>query len=534
VFSSKKKPSRIVAIDWDARTLRIVHAIIGKRGVKIDKILSAAIPPDVDQGNPEEMGAHIRAVLREEGISTRSAVVDIPRDQAVLNTLKLPCAAPEELPGMVQIQIAKGLPFPVGDAAIDFAVPPDAGAEALSDVLVAAVRREVLEQYESTFEAAGLRLERVGLRPFANKVAICELFGEELPERVLFVDVRPVLTEIDVIRSGQLTRAGQLAFARAASVQIPQRFEGPRRLSIVRDDDSSFDVDAPLADEPMLTAEAVVNALVLEVMRSLEAYRAGDAAAQMDAVVIGGDTGVEERLAEELEHRLNVPTRLYNPAPSFGWDEEEGLPASAYAATLGLVIGHAADDKLQFDFLHPKRMVSPTQQRLRKAPLVAAVIASFVVAGVVVAAQVTADDRRILAQLDRQITALEKNLDDNKKFLKLVNEIEGFDEDQQVWVDVLYDLVQALPSNQELVLSEVIMRQKENEIALKIKGKERDTGTKVVDALNGYRREGETEPLFKAKIHGDRKPDEGEDYPFHQDVRIAVLKSRSLKRGNKG
>ena len=42
------------------------------------------------------------------------------------------------------------------------------------DLLVAAIRRELIQLYEETIAAAGLKLERIGLRPYAHKLAVCE------------------------------------------------------------------------------------------------------------------------------------------------------------------------------------------------------------------------------------------------------------------------------------------------------------------------------------------------------------------------
>ncbi|MGB2988227.1 MAG: pilus assembly protein PilM, partial [Phycisphaerae bacterium] len=203
-MSGRARPNKIVAIDWDASTLRVVHALMGKRGVKIDRLLSVEIPSDLDPANPEQMGLYIRRTLDQEGIGTKHAIVDIPRDQTILKILKLPAAQPDELPGMVEIQIAKELPFPVREAVIDFVVGPHTDDAATADVLVAAVRREQSEQYQAIFAAAGLRLDRIGLRPYANKVAACELLKHGLPERVLFIDVRPTFMEIDVLRNSAL------------------------------------------------------------------------------------------------------------------------------------------------------------------------------------------------------------------------------------------------------------------------------------------------------------------------------------------
>ena len=201
-----------------------------KRGVEIDEVRSVTIPHGLDTRDPQHLGRHIRRVLEEEEIGTKHAIVDIPRDQATLNTLMLPAASPEELPGMVEIQIAKELPFAVSDAAVDFVAGEPKGDTNTIAVQVAAVRREALEQYEATFAAAGLRLERVGLRPYANRVAVCELLKHAMPDRVMFIDVRPTLTEIDVLKHSSL------AFSRAASVLIPPDLGEDTHLSLVRDD----------------------------------------------------------------------------------------------------------------------------------------------------------------------------------------------------------------------------------------------------------------------------------------------------------
>ena len=529
----RPSPKRIVAVDWDTRTLRIVHALLGKRGVKIDRLLSAPIPPELDLANPEQLGRHIRRVLDQEGIHTKYATVDIPRDQAILKTLKLPALPADELAGMVGIQIAKELPFPASEAVIDFAVPPFAASATTSEVLVAAVRREVVQQYEATFEMAGLKLDRVGLRPYANTVAVCELLKHALPERVMFIDVRPSLTEIDVIRNGSLT------FSRAASVMVPQeaRGHGERpRFSIVREGgpgEAHVPID-PVAVEPHSIGgtEAMIHSLVVEVTRSIEAYRAGDPGAPgaIDHVVIAGDLGVEETLAEAVQKRLGITTELYNPAASFGWEPDEGAGASAFASTLGLVVGHSYDRALHFDFLHPKKRVSQTQERLKKAPLVAAVAVLFIAAVGIALAQFTAPDRNTLARIESSIQELESKRADYKKFLEVMDRIREFDAEQHVWVDVLYDVFSALPTNEELVINHLEMNQSDGRLVLKTKAKNRDTATTAVRNLDEFRREGKERPRFKTSI-GPQTEKRGEKYPYVQDLRITLLRDDPVKKG---
>jgi len=528
--AGRPSQKRIVAVDWDTRTLRIVHALLGKRGVKIDRLLSAAIPPDVDLANPEQLGRHIRRVLDQEGIHTKHATVDIPRDQTILKMLALPALSPDHLAGMVAIQIAKELPFPASEAVIDFAVPP--ASSTTSEVLVAAVRHEVVQQYEATFATAGLKLDRIGLRPHANTVAVCELLKHALPERVLFIDVRPTLTEIDVVRNGTL------AFSRAASVMVPNdargRVEGPQ-LSLVREaapSEAAEGLGLPGGEpHPIGGAEGVIHSLVVEVTRSIEAYRVGDAAATIDHVVIAGDLGIEEALADAIQKRLGMTTELYNPAASFGWEPDEGAGASAFASTLGLVVGHSYDRTLHFDFLNPKRMVSQAQERLKKAPLVAAVAVLFLAAGGIAFAKFTAADRKALARIESSIAELEVKQSNNKKFLEVMDKVREFDADQQIWVDVLYDLIDVLPTNEELVITHLELNQSESRLVLKTKAKTRDTATTAVRRLEEFRREEKDRPRFKASI-GPQTEKKGERYAYVQDLRIAILRDDAVKTGS--
>jgi type IV pilus assembly protein PilM len=528
--AAKLRHGKIVALDWDARTLRVVNAIVTNRGVKIDRLLAAAIPPELDVADPAQMGVHIRRVLDEERIGTTHAVVDIPRDQAILKTLNLPSTRVEDFPGMVEIQIARELPFPAGEAVIDFVVSGAAEGGA-SDVLVAAVRREVLHHYETVVRHAGLRLERVGLRPYANQVAVAELLKHAIPEHVLFIDLGPTLTEIDVFRNGSLT------FSRAASVVIPKGEattieSGGLRLSLPVEAGSGAMQEAAGA-RPSSAGDSVIQSLVVEVTRSIEAYRTMDAGANIDHVVIGGDLGVEEALAETLHKRLGVTTQLYNPATAFGWEPDEGAAAAAFASALGLVLSHADGGSLHFDFHHPKRTESRTQRRLRKAPLAAAVAVLFIAAAGIVAARTTKPERDDLARIEASIKELEERQSEYKKFLDVAGVIREFDKGQLVWVDELRDAFLLMPSNEEWLLTNLDMNQKERRITLKTKSKNRETALDVEKRLEAFRREGRDRARFEVRVGGQAEK-KGEKYPFQQDVRITVLNDEAPKKGASG
>ncbi len=188
----------------------------------------------------------------------------------------------------------------MSEAVVDFAMPPDDGGEGTQPVLVGAVRHEARTFYQGVCHHAGLKLERIGLRPYANAVAANELLKDRRPQRVLLVDVGPTMTEIDVLWNGRL------AFSRAASVRIPCAAPGGSTTSIEAvpsaTDEAGTDQEAASttssdlvyraeeSEESPLSAESVVDRLLVEVTRSIEAYRNTDPGATMDHVIIGGVT----------------------------------------------------------------------------------------------------------------------------------------------------------------------------------------------------------------------------------------------------
>ncbi|MCB9866377.1 MAG: hypothetical protein H6816_07055 [Phycisphaerales bacterium] len=145
----------LLAVDWDAQRLRIVHAAVRRGKVRIDKMLSVDFPPDLDQSDSAAMGGLLREVLNRLKIRTRRVLLDVPRDQALLTTLNLPAASPDEMPAARwNSRLPPELPFSYpGDRGFTM---PETTPEARWDVLVGTVRRDVVAFYETHLRAAGL------------------------------------------------------------------------------------------------------------------------------------------------------------------------------------------------------------------------------------------------------------------------------------------------------------------------------------------------------------------------------------------
>ncbi len=439
---------KLLAIDWDKKSLRM--AVVRGRGdgIELLKAVSVPVPAEVVLDDAESFGSFLREAMKQSRIGAKQAVMSIPREQVVLNTLNLPPTPLDEMAALVQFQIVKELPFSADQATIDFALAPGHDPKTPCAALVAAIRDEELAFYRKVAHEAGLSIARIGLRPHANLRAVAACMPELADQSVLVVEVGPMLTEIDVVRSGALV------FSRAASVPLPDlNIRDPERIQ-----DSRIAMASIPSVEPDEASREAVNSLMVDVIRSFEAYRATDPDVRVDQVVVCGATGLESQLADSLAARFAARAQLFSPDRTLELSPQRGKELRGFSAALGLAMVQGADPNETVDFLNPKKPVSKRSLRMKKAP--AAVLA----AAFVIAAYFTYDYRFIqpleaeVKGLSAKVSALKKREKPLETFKGQVEAVEDWKDSDQHWPLYLVKLTELLPGEREVYLTDLDFR----------------------------------------------------------------------------
>ncbi|RMF76138.1 MAG: hypothetical protein D6744_12585, partial [Planctomycetota bacterium] len=147
---------KVLCLDWDKRSLRLVVARLSGGRAVLEDAHAHRLPPEIDASDPEKLGAFIAHMLERHRIRQKRVVVDVPRDQAVINRLRLPPTPPEEVAAAVRFQAQRELPFPIEEAEVDYAVMATDDGGAVTEVLMVGVRRSTLDAIVATCTAAGL------------------------------------------------------------------------------------------------------------------------------------------------------------------------------------------------------------------------------------------------------------------------------------------------------------------------------------------------------------------------------------------
>jgi hypothetical protein len=253
---------------------------------------------------------------------------------------------------MVRLQMTKQLTMGIEGSAIDYVVfgeeaptaaKPATGATAGTVVIAAALPGDRAGWYESVAEAAGARIERLGLSS-EGVAALLAGASQRRTGPIMGVSAGARAVEFVVIEDGQL------AFARSA------------------------DVGTGDGDEA-----ALVQRIAVEAKRTWMSYRVGEGSAEVDAVVVAGEGSLAAEIGRTCGEALEMQWEAARPPAAVHLPEDMAESARLMAAPLLGLLAEEALGRPCLDFAHPRK--APDLAAKRRQRVLAAAFGLIVVGG---------------------------------------------------------------------------------------------------------------------------------------------------------
>lgn len=458
----QRGPSQSTGLVVEGQTLRVVQATVSGSRTTIQRVAAASLelPPDADVSDPNVLGPAIARAMKKLEIKPGAVVMGVPRAQVVLRTLTVPVIEDvRELASMVHLQVSKDLPFRMDEAVVDFKVrrkivPPaprvegDPKAETVVDapppkleVLVAAVKRTLVESVEQTASAAGLKLSALGLLPYANVRALDAFQLVDDEQAVALVSLRPDEMNIDVI--AQQT----LLFSRGANVKLPA--EKPATADAVPPKP-----DAPGSDTTsFVRPESFAEMVTIEVVRSLHAFSGVEPNRSVARVAVSGVTGHEASVVEAIEKRLSRPCTLLDPGTVFELPTESREQVAGALPAIGLALGCGDEGGLPFDFLNPKKPAVQRDMRRIRILAGAAAAVAMVIFTLALRQHLINRHQKVLTQLQTQFSNEDKQRKTFQAMVRHAGVVRDWTEGGRNWLEHYAYLSAVLPASEEVYIT---------------------------------------------------------------------------------
>ncbi len=263
----------------------------------------------------DAVGQCIQRALTKAGTRTRRAAVAVSGSAVITKIISMSGALSDaEMENQIQLEADQYIPYPLEEVNIDFdVVGPSQTSPDLVDVLLAASRRENVDDRVNALEIAGLTAAVVDVEAYAMENACRLLLGARGDERgeqtVAVADVGASTTTLHVLHEGQVVYTREQNFG---GLQLADEVQ--RRYGLPREQATQKILDGDVAENYDTEVLAPFKeALAQQIGRALQFFYSGTTFNRVDRIVLAGGAASIRKIDELVEERLGLPTMVANP-----------------------------------------------------------------------------------------------------------------------------------------------------------------------------------------------------------------------------
>ena len=318
IFNPKTRA--LIGLDVSSSAVKMVELSgDAKSGYRVERYAIEALPRDaVADGNIvtlEAVAEAVRRAWKRLGTSVRNVAIALPASHVI--TKKIIVAAgqrEEELEVLVESEANQYIPFALEEVNLDFQVlGPAPSSPDEVEVLIAASRKEKVEDRVAVAEAAGLKPIVVDVESYAT-LAAYSLIEKQLPDDgrgqiVALVDAGANVMTLTVLRNGQTLYGREQTFGGNQLTQDIARHYG---MTFEEAEAEKRRNNLPENYEAELL-QPFVESLALEVSRALQFFFTSTQFNQVDHIVLSGGCAALTGADEAVAARTQINTILANP-----------------------------------------------------------------------------------------------------------------------------------------------------------------------------------------------------------------------------
>ena len=329
IFSDfgKGSPNTYVGIDIGSSYLKVVQLKKDHGHIILETYGEIALGPyeeddriagELTNLKPEKMVEVIKNILEQANVTAKDAVISISSSTSLIFILQLPNIGEKKLAGAVENETRKYIPVPLTEVSLDWWIIPEkeiysegslSGKKSEVDVLVAAVRNEVVERYNNVMNMLGkFNSPAYEIETFS---AIRASFKHELSP-VMLLDFGASGTRISIIEHGVVRKFHSI---NRGSAYLSSSIK--KSLQIEFDDAEKVKRDVGLDhthenQEAYKIISSGVNYIFSEIKNVLFDFEK-EYKKPVGKIILTGGGSLLKQLREQLESKYNITTTYADP-----------------------------------------------------------------------------------------------------------------------------------------------------------------------------------------------------------------------------
>jgi type IV pilus assembly protein PilM len=315
-----RKPAPLLGLDISSSSVKLVELGHDKAGNLV--LEHCAIEPLergwISDGSIEkfdEVAEALRRLVKKSGTKTKGVALALPPSAVITKKIILPGGmSDQELEQQVETEANQYIPFPLDEVSLDFCViGPSATSSGDVEVLIAASRREKVQDLQGLAEAAGLDPVIIDVESYASRLAARRLI-QSLPGNgsgliVALFEIGAMTTSMQVIRDDEVLYDRDQAFGGAQLTQLIVRQYG---FSQEEAESKKRSGELP-EDYESSVLRPFIETMVQELSRALQFFFTSTPHNKVDYIFLAGGSAALPGLTGAVTQQTTFPCSLVNP-----------------------------------------------------------------------------------------------------------------------------------------------------------------------------------------------------------------------------
>jgi len=329
----------------------------------------------------------IQELFAEKSFGSKNINVCAPGFHVFSKFVKLPPVDTSKVTQIIQYEAQQNVPFPLEEVVWDYQILGTTPTGEL-EVLLVAIKADVVEGLFRTAEASGLRVQLVDVSPAALCNAFRYNYGD-LEGCTMLLDIGAKTSNLLFFEKGKVYSRGinigansitqdfaaesKLKFAEAERLKVEQGF--------VSLGGAYEEPDNPQQAAISKIARQVMTRLHIQVNQTIQFYRGQQGGSAPQRLFLAGGASIMPYTAQFFAEKLNLPVEYFNPFRNIQIDaaidlEELARTAHSFGEVVGLGLRNVAQCPVEMNLM-PKSSLK-RQQFNQKKPYFIATIFSLV------------------------------------------------------------------------------------------------------------------------------------------------------------
>jgi type IV pilus assembly protein PilM len=405
----------------------------------------------------------LQEVFAERSFASRNVNICAPGYHTFSKFVKLPPVDTSKVTQIIQYEAQQNVPFPLEEVVWDYQILGAAPTGEL-EVLLVAIKSDIVEGLSRTAEKAGMRLQLVDVSPAALCNAFRYNYGD-IEGCTMLLDIGAKTSNLLFFEKGNVYSRGINIGAHSITQDFAKEsklgYDEAERLKI----EEGFVSLGGAYEEPenphqaaiSKIARQVLTRLHIQVNQTIQFYRGQQGGSPPDRLFLSGGATSMPYTAQFFSEKLNLPVEYFNPLRNLQIDpelprEELAKVAHSLGEVVGLGLRNLAHCPVELNLM-PKSSLKRQEFNQKKPYLVASVFCLILVvfAYAWFYNQVATDKAAALAELKPKVEklkgadqALRTELNAMKAAEKQVELFVAATEDRLYWAKTLTTLRESL------------------------------------------------------------------------------------------